>query len=196
MWATTVLDGSAECRKWPGVPASLTRHALAFMLLALFAVHLADPAAAQASAGREVTITGERAKQQFAAGYRVHIGANVADDVISGTVGGKSDPRAKEIVIASGAQLRGELVARSPKKPEIAPDASIAGPVREIETEVNIPDPKDPPRIIAWFAVAAAVILLLGVLLLGVLAQIVVPGPLSRSAARLRTELWGSIGVD
>ena len=40
---------------------------------------------------------------------------------------------------------------------------------------------------------AAVVILLLGVLLLGVLAQLVVPGPLSRGAEGLRTELWGSI---
>jgi hypothetical protein len=114
--------------------------------------------------------------------------------VISGTVAGTADLRAKEIVIASGARLGGELVARSPKKPEIAADATIAGPVREIDTEVNIPDPEDLPRMIAWIAVAAAVVLLLGAFLLGVLAQLAVPGPLSRGAARLRTELWGSIG--
>jgi hypothetical protein len=244
-----------------------------------------------------VTITGERAKQQFAAGYRVHIGANVGDDVfavgrevtiegarahtvftggdkivvkestlrdlfagghdielhgtidddavvgvcpvcpwgsgrlllgpmgrigddarllagtleiqgtiggdltavarrivISGSVAGKADLRAREIVIAAGARLGGELVARSPAKPEIAAGANIAGPVLHVETEVNIPDPADLPRMFAWFAVTAAVVLLLGLFLLGALAQLAVPGPLSRGAAGLRTEPWGSIG--
>jgi hypothetical protein len=123
-----------------------------------------------------------------------HLTAVARRIVISGTVAGKADLRAKEIVIASGARLGGELVARSPKNPEIASGASVAGPVREIETEVSIPDPKDLPRIIAWFAVTAAIVLLLGAFLLGVLAQLAVPGPLSRGAAALRTELWGSIG--
>ncbi|MFZ1101554.1 MAG: hypothetical protein WAN86_01515 [Hyphomicrobiaceae bacterium] len=101
---------------------------------------------------------------------------------------------AKEIVIASGARLGGELVAHSPKPPVTASDATVAGPVRHIETEVNIPDPEDLPRMIAVFAITAAVVLLLGVLLLGVLGQLATPGPLSRGAAALRTELWGSIG--
>jgi hypothetical protein len=267
------------------------------LLVALSAVRLANPAPAETSAGPEVTIEGERAKQQFVAGYRVHIGANVADDVfavgremtidgarahavfaagdkivvkqstlrdlfaggrdveihgtieddamvgvcpvcpwgsgrlllgpmgriaddarllagtieiqgtiggdleamarrivISGNVGGKAELRAKEIVIASGARLGGKLVARSPAKPEIASDAAIAGPVRHIETAINIPDPEDLPRTIAWFAVAAAVVLLLGLFMFGALAQLAVPGTLSQSAATLRTELWGSVG--
>lgn len=297
MAATEELDKLAERKNKLCLSATIARHMFASVLCALVTFHLASPAAAQASAGREVTITGEHAKQQFAAGYRVHISANVADDifaagreitldgtrahalfvaggtiivkdstlrdmfaaghdieihgaieddaliavcpicpwgsgrlllgpqarigddarlvagileiqgtiggdlratarriVISGTVGGKADLRANEIVIASGARLGGELVARSPKKPEIAAGANIAGPVREIETEVNIPDPRNLPRIAAWFALIAVVALLLGVLLLGALAQLVAPGSLSRGAARMRTELWGSIG--
>jgi cytoskeletal protein CcmA (bactofilin family) len=221
------------------------RHLLAVLLLTLPAVGVSDRAVAQVSTGHEAAIKGEHTKQQFAAGYRVQIGANVADDVfavgrevtiegarahavytvgdtivvkdstlrdlfagghgieihgtieddamvavcpvcpwgsghlllgptgrigdearlmagtleikgtiggdltafarrivISGTVAGQADLRAKKIVIASGARLGGELVARSPKKPEIAADATIAGPVREIEAEVNIPDPE------------------------------------------------------
>ena len=297
MCAANSVDRTAERRSRPWVWTSVARHMFASALFGLFALHLADPAAAQASAGREVTVKGEHSKQQFAAGYRVQINANVADDVfaagreitiegtrahaifaaggkiivkdstlrdmfaaghdieihgtieddaliavcpicpwgsgrlllgpqgrigddvrvvagiveiqgtiggdlkatarrivISGTISGKAELRAKEIVIASGARLGGELVARSPKKPEIAPGASIVGPVREIEATVDIPDPKDLPRTIAWFAAAVAAVLVLGVLLLGVLAQLAVPGPLSRGAARMRTELWGSIG--
>jgi cytoskeletal protein CcmA (bactofilin family) len=267
------------------------------MLLVLSAFYVAQPAVAEVSAGREVSITGDRTKQQFLAGYRVHVGATVADDVfavgrevtiegararmvvtgadrivvkdsvlhdlfasgqeieiqgtieddamvavcpvcpwgsgrlllgpagrigddghlvagtleiqgtvggnltavarrivISGSVSGKADLTAKEILIASRARLGGELVARSPKQPDIASDATVAGPVRHIETEVNIPDPEDLPKMIGFFAVAAAVVLLLGVVLLGVLGQLAAPGPLSRGAATLRTEPWGSIG--
>jgi hypothetical protein len=53
------------------------------MLLLISAFLVAGPAAAEVSAGREVSVTGERAKQQFLAGDRVHIGANVADDVFA-----------------------------------------------------------------------------------------------------------------
>jgi cytoskeletal protein CcmA (bactofilin family) len=272
------------------------RYVLAIMLLAQSAFNI-EPAAAEVSAGRDVSITGERTKQQFVAGYRVHIGANIADDVlavgrevtiegararmvvtgagkivvkdsvlhdlfaggqdieiegtieddamiavcpvcpwgsgrlllgsagrigddaslvagtleikgtvggnltavarrivISGSIGGNADLTAKEIVVASGARLQGELVARSPKPADVAADATVAGPVRHIETEVNIPDPEDLLRMLVVLAITAGIVLLLGIFLLGVLAQLAAPGPLSRGAAVLRTELWGSIG--
>jgi hypothetical protein len=114
--------------------------------------------------------------------------------VISGTVSGKADLTAKEIVIASGARLAGELVTRSPKPAEIAAGASVAGPVRAIETEVNIPDPRDLPRILGWLAAAAAVILIVGALVLAALVQLAAPGLLSQGAARMRAELWSCIG--
>jgi hypothetical protein len=114
--------------------------------------------------------------------------------VVSGTIGGKTDLTANEIVIASGARLGAELVARSPKRPEIAADATIVGPVRVVETEVNIPDPQDLPRMMAVFAVVAGLALLGGVFVVGVLGQLAAPGPLSRGAATLQVELWGSIG--
>ena len=298
MSAAKMLDkNNAERKSRPRVSTSVARHMFASVLLALSTFHLAGPAAAQASAGREVK--GEQLEKQFTAGDKVQINANVADDifavgreitiegsrahavftaggkivvkdstlrdmfaaghdieihgtieddiliavcpicpwgsgrlllgpqarigddarlvagtleiqgaidgdlkavarriVISGSVGGKTDLRANEIVIASGARLGGELVARSPKRPEIAASASIAGPVREIETRGSFPDLENLLRMIVWFAVAAAVVLLLGVLLLGVLAQLAVPRPLSRGAARMKAELWGSIGRD
>lgn len=297
MSAARELCASLGGRNRPQVMASALQYALAIILLMLSAFHVARPAAAEVSAGREVSITGDRAKQQFLAGYRVHIGANVADDVfavgrevtiegarartvvtgaerivlkdsvlhdlfaggqdieiqgtieddamvavcpvcpwgsgrlllgptgrigddahlaagtleiqgtvggnltavarrivISGSVSGKADLTAKEIVIASGARLGGELVAHSPKPADIASDATVGGPVRHIETEVNIPNPEDLPRMIAFFAVTAAIVLLLGVFLLGVLGQVATPGPLSRGAVALHTELWGSIG--
>jgi cytoskeletal protein CcmA (bactofilin family) len=277
--------------------AVIARHVAVLLILVVCLLHLSQPAAAQASAGREVTVTGEQSKQQFLAGDRVRILATVSDEVfaagreirvegaraqsvylvggtillkdstvrdmiagahdvevsgtieddaliavcpvcpwgsgrllvgpqgrigddahllagtleiqgtvggnlratarrivISGSIAGNADLTAKEIVIASGARLAGELIARSPGKPEIAAGASISGPVREIQTEVNIPDPRDLPKVIAWIAAAVAVIVALGGLLLGVLAQLAAPGLLSQAAVRMRTELWGCIG--
>jgi hypothetical protein len=60
-----------------------TLYSLTVTLLTLPVVGASDRAVAQVSAGHEVTIKGEHAKQQFAAGYRVHIGANVGDDVFA-----------------------------------------------------------------------------------------------------------------
>jgi hypothetical protein len=270
---------------------------LAALLAGVLAIALLDPATAQKIDRREVTLKGDHAKQQFAAGERVEISANVADDifatgreiaitgaraqtlfaaagsismkestvrdmfaaalgmeihgvieddamlavcpicphgsgrllvgpqarigddarlvagvieiagtiggnlkatarriVISGTVNGAADLRAKEIVIAAGARLGGELVARSPKKPEIASGASIVGPVREIETSVDIPDPANFRRLFAQFAAVVGSFLLVGILVFGVLAQVVAPVPLSRSAQRIRVDPWGSVG--
>jgi hypothetical protein len=59
---------------------------------------------------------------------------------------------------------------------------------------VNIPDPEELSRVLAVLAVTSAVVLLVGVFLLGALGQLAAPGPLSRGAAMLRTELWSSIG--
>ena len=281
------------------MPLSLSpsRNAPIVLFLALLAFPASHSALAQQSTGRDVTVTGEQSKQQFVAGERIHIGANISDEVfaagreitieraraqsvylvgdtirvkdstlrdiiagahdieisgtieddaliavcpicpwgsgrllvdpqgrigddahllagtleiqgtvggdlratarrivISGTIGGKADLSAKEIVIASTARLAGELVARSPKRPEIAAGATISGPVREIETEINIPDPRDLRKAIGWVAAAAAAILVLGALFLGVLGQLAAPGPLSRAARRMRTELWSCIG--
>ena len=67
MSAARVLRRSVECRNKPRVRASLARCAFAIALIALSAFHFADPAAAQASAGHDVSVTGERAKQQFIA---------------------------------------------------------------------------------------------------------------------------------
>jgi len=66
--------------------------------------------------------------------------------------------------------------------------------VRAIETEVNIPDPRDLPRILGWLAAAAAVILIVGALVLAALVQLAAPGLLNQGAARMRAELWGCVG--
>jgi cytoskeletal protein CcmA (bactofilin family) len=294
---------AAEILRWsqrqgtPCASAGVARHVATLLLVAVCILQSTHPATAQAPAGRDVALTGERTKQQFLAGDRVRILATVSDDVfaagreitiegaraqsvylvggtillkdstvrdmivgahdveisgtieddaliavcpvcpwgsgrllvgpqgrigddahllagtleiqgtvggdlraaarrivISGSIGGKADLTAKEIVIASGARLAGELVARSPGKPEIAAGASISGPVREIQTEVNIPDPGDLPKVIGWMAAVVAVIVALGGLLLGVLAQLAAPGLLGQAAGRMQSELWGCIG--
>jgi hypothetical protein len=86
MSTASVLGASFEGRVRPQASASAMRCGqcvLAVMLLVLSAIYVAQPAVAEVSAGREVSITGDRTKQQFLAGYRVHIGANVTDDVFA-----------------------------------------------------------------------------------------------------------------
>ena len=86
MSTASVLGASFEGRPRPQASASTMRCGqcvLAVMLLVLSAFYVAQPVVAEVSAGREVSITGDRTKQQFLAGYRVHIGANVTDDVFA-----------------------------------------------------------------------------------------------------------------
>lgn len=114
--------------------------------------------------------------------------------VISGSIGGKADLKAKEIVIADGARLGGELIARSPTKPQISSSATITGPVREIETKVDIPEPADFMKAMVAFSIAAAIAISVGLLALGALSQLVLPELLQASAEYLRKEPWAKLG--
>ena len=114
--------------------------------------------------------------------------------VISGSVGGKADLKAKEIVIASGARLGGEVIARSPTKPQISAEATIIGPVREIATKVDIPDASQIGKGLAKFAIAVALAFGLGVLVLGGLLQLALPQFLASNVAQLRAEPWPNLG--
>ena len=114
--------------------------------------------------------------------------------VISGSVTGHADIKAKEIVIASRAHLGGEVTFRSPTKPEIASGATITGPVREMPTKVDFPDVSELPRKLAWFAGIVAIGAALGILVLGALAQTAVPRLLQASAERLAAQPWSNVG--
>jgi drug/metabolite transporter superfamily protein YnfA len=114
--------------------------------------------------------------------------------VISGDIGGKADLKAKEIVIADGARLGGELIARSPTKPQISPGATVAGPIREIETKVDIPEPGDFVKALLAISIAAAIAFSIGILVLGALSQLVLPEVLQTSVSYLRHEPWARIG--
>jgi hypothetical protein len=114
--------------------------------------------------------------------------------VISGSIGGKADLKAKDIVIASGARLGGEVIARSPTKPQIAPGATIVGSVREIPTKVDIPDASQFGKGLAKIAIVAALAFGLGVLMLGGILQLALPQFLAISVAQLRAEPWPNLG--
>ncbi len=114
--------------------------------------------------------------------------------VISGSIGGKADLKAKEIVIASGARFGGEVIARSPAKPQISTEATIVGPVREIATRVDVPDASQIGKGLAKIAIVAALGFGLGILVLGGLLQLVLPQFLASSVAQLRAEPWPNLG--
>lgn len=125
--------------------------------------------------GREVHVTGRRV-------------------VISGNILGKADIKANEIVIAASARLGGEVIFRSPTKPEIASGATIAGPVREVPTEVEFPDVSELPRKLVWLAAMVAIGAVLGILALGALSQMAVPRLLQSGADRLAAQPWANLG--
>ncbi len=114
--------------------------------------------------------------------------------VVSGTVSGRADLRAEEIVIASGAELGGELIARSPSEPQIAADATVNGPVRTIKEDVEFPEPEDMRDAFIWAMVLVAIATVFGVLLLGVVMQAVMPSFLHDAARGIRQHTWSAIG--
>ena len=129
MPTVSVLGAGFECRHKPQVSASTMRDAqcaLAIVLLVLSALYVAQPAVAEVSAGREVRITGDRTKQQFLAGYRVHIGANVADDVFAvGREVAIEGARARTVV--TGAE---RIVVKDSVLHDLFAGGSLPGPYR------------------------------------------------------------------
>jgi hypothetical protein len=115
--------------------------------------------------------------------------------VISGSIVGKADLKAKEVVIASTARLGGEVIVRSPGKPEIATGATITGPLREVPTKMDFPDVSEWPRRLIWLAVFAALAVALGMLVLGALSQITVPRLVQAGADRLTAQPWTNVGL-
>ena len=132
-----------------------------------------------------IEIEGTIARELYATARRV---------VVSGTVTGKADIKAKEIVIAPTAKFGGEVTFRSPGKPQIATGATLAGPVKEVVTEVDFPDAAQFPRQMAWFAATVAIAVGLGLLALGVLAQFALPRLIQASADRLAEQPWPNLG--
>ncbi len=115
--------------------------------------------------------------------------------VISGSVTGQADLTAEQIVFAPTARLGGELIARSPGKPEIATGAVITGPIREIPTKVDFPDPAKFPRQLAWVAGLVALAATAGMLLLAALVQFAVPRLVQSGVDRLVAHPWTEVGL-
>ncbi len=115
--------------------------------------------------------------------------------VISGVINGPADLKAAEIVLMPTARLGGVLTARSPVPPDIAAGAVIAGEVRHVQTQVNIPDDGELPRRLGWMIGVMAIAGTAGLLVLAALIQITVPAVVQDGADRLRTEPWTSLGV-
>lgn len=70
----------------------------------------------------------------------------------------------------------------------------IVGPVREIPTKVEMPEPSEMGRALVQFAILVAIGFGLGVLVLGSFAQLALPRVLQTSVERLRQEPWANMG--
>ncbi|MCL4766630.1 MAG: hypothetical protein KJZ80_10390 [Hyphomicrobiaceae bacterium] len=114
--------------------------------------------------------------------------------VITGAVAGTAELRANRIVIAPGARITGELIARSPEPPQVAPDAIVTGGVRYVPADPPIPDAYD-IRWLSWqLSLAVAAVFVAGLLVFVMLAQAIVPGLLWQSVQQFRSEPWGTLG--
>ncbi|MEO1205495.1 MAG: polymer-forming cytoskeletal protein [Pseudomonadota bacterium] len=115
--------------------------------------------------------------------------------VVSGSIGGKAEFKARQIVLEPGAELKGGLTARSPGKPQIDPDAKVTGPINAIVEDFEFPAPEEFMVFLIWGAVIFTVALFLGLLLLGIVLQIVTPSILQAAAQTVREQTWRSIGL-
>lgn len=111
---------------------------------------------------------------------------------ISGTIDGKADLLAEQIVIAPGARIAGDLIYRSGNRPEIAEGASIGGTVQEIKT--GFPTMQKIGRTLLAIGLALLLAWALGILVLGAVVQLIVPGLMEATADRLRQRPWAMLG--
>jgi hypothetical protein len=146
----------------------------------------------EARIGDDARLFADTIEIEGAIGRNVHAAARRI--VISGSIGGKVDLKAQEIVIGPGAKLGAEAVLRSPRKPDISPAATIAGPVREIKTEVEFPSAAELGKALAVGAALLGLAAGLGILLLGGILQAIVPRLLQSGADRIAEQPWANLG--
>jgi cytoskeletal protein CcmA (bactofilin family) len=111
---------------------------------------------------------------------------------ISGEIAGKADLLAERIVIAAGANIAGDLIYRSERKPEIADGATISGEIRRVE--VDIPDPRAFAGAILGIGLLIALSWILAILVLIAVVQLAFPNVTSEAAGQLRARPWSNLG--
>ena len=127
------------------------------------------------------------------------IGGNLnafADDFrLAGEVVGNAKIHATRIVLAPGARIGGDLLYAGPDKPEVAEGAAVAGMIRQVETDLELPFGKVDVRDWIWYVVWALLGIFLAIVLLGAALQLIAPGLLSAAANTVNQQPWGSLGL-
>jgi hypothetical protein len=135
-------------------------------------------------AGGEIELEGRIDGDLNAAGYRI---------TLSGQVAGDANLLAKRIVVAPGARIGGNLNYASEHEPQIAADAVIGGEIRRMEQQW--PGPGIDADTSLMGRVAAWLVMVLGLALLGVVLQLVAPGLLGAAADTVGERPWKSLGL-
>jgi hypothetical protein len=131
--------------------------------------------------GHDARLAGNTVTAEGRIERNLNIGADTAR--IGGDVGGTVHARADRVSILPGAVIRGDLVVRASRPPEISPDAKILGEVRY--------DAAGRSAAGGW--IARWLYIFLALLVLGTAAALIAPAWAARVAATMRTRTSASI---
>lgn len=139
--------------------------------------------------GRDLVATGGNVTVEGTVGRRAVVGGGRV--VIAGTVHGDVEVRGGEVVVTSGAVVRGSLTYTSDRPARIAPGARIEGAV----TQVQMPARPAPPRTaLRGLRVVLGVVDLVWMLALVLVSVAVFPRGLCTAARTLWERPWASLG--
>jgi cytoskeletal protein CcmA (bactofilin family) len=117
----------------------------------------------------------------------------VADTVrVDGEIGGNLRVAARKLIVGPAAQIGGRLVYTSPEPGEISPSAVIGGGIEFRHGEEPRSRVGPALRVLSW---VAAVVALLGLLLLGVMLILLFPGFSAQTARVIATEPGKSLAL-
>jgi cytoskeletal protein CcmA (bactofilin family) len=128
--------------------------------------------------GGDIRIDSQIGQELRAAGGRV---------ILSGQVQGDVYLRGKQLEITSSAVINGDLFTRGPQQARIAEGAQIKGEIQHTPVEVPVGE-------IVAKLVGAALVLLIGLMITGVVLYLMFPGIAERATQSLRDEPWPCLG--
>lgn len=133
-------------------------------------------------AGGDVELAGRIEGNLRAAGGRIRI---------SGQVLGDADLSAGRITLEPGARIAGRLTYRSGAQADIASEAVVEGGIERLELE----GPEFPVAAMVGIGIGAALVLLIGLGLIGAVLQAAVPELLAGAISGMSTRPWLSLGL-
>jgi hypothetical protein len=134
--------------------------------------------------GEDARLAGDRVTVEGRVERDLRIGADVAD--IRGPVAGTVRVRAARVRIEPGAVIGGDLIVRSPRRPEVSPGAQISGEIRHEEAGARLAWAAWP---LVWLVTFAALFVL------ALVVTVLAPARARRAAGMLRMRPGRSMAI-